>query len=72
MTRRKETSPPRAIAPGDVVAAFSETLGSWTAAQVTDLDPEWRTAGVLEEARERIRYRQPTAGVRRDRRVQGW
>ncbi len=27
---------------------YSEELGEWTAAQVTDLDPEWRTAGVLE------------------------
>jgi hypothetical protein len=48
MTRQKETSPPRPIALGDVVAAYSEELGEWTAAQVTDLDPAWRTAGVLE------------------------
>ncbi|GAA0901496.1 hypothetical protein [Virgisporangium aurantiacum] len=43
-----ETSPPRPLAPGDVVAAYSEELSEWTAAQVTDLDPAWRTAGVLE------------------------
>ncbi|MGI5175369.1 hypothetical protein ACQEVZ_03440 [Dactylosporangium sp. CA-152071] len=48
MTRRRETSPPRPITPGDVVAAYSEELGEWTAAQVTDLDPAGRTAGVLE------------------------
>jgi hypothetical protein len=46
--QRRETSPPRPIAPGDVVAAYSEDLGEWTAAQVTDVDPSWRTAGVLE------------------------
>ena len=48
MTRKREAAPPRPIAPGDVVAAYSEELGEWTAAQVTDLDPAWRTAGVLE------------------------
>lgn len=31
-----------------MVGAYSEALGEWTAAQVTDLDPAWRTAGVLE------------------------
>jgi hypothetical protein len=30
------------------VACFSEDLGEWTAAQITDLNPEWKTAGVLE------------------------
>jgi hypothetical protein len=48
MTRQRETSPPRPITPGDVVAAYSEELSEWTAAQVTDLDLAWRTAGVLE------------------------
>jgi hypothetical protein len=38
----------RQLAPGDIVAAFSEWLGEWAAAQVTDLDPEWKTAGVLD------------------------
>ena len=44
----REASPPRPIVVGDVVAAYSDDLGEWTAAQVTDLDPEWKTAGVLE------------------------
>lgn len=48
MTKHRETVPPRSIAPGDVVAAYSDELGEWTAAQVTDLDPAWRTAGVLD------------------------
>ena len=40
--------PPRPLAPGDVVAAFSEALGERAAAQVTDLDPDWKKAGVLD------------------------
>ena len=48
VTRQRGAVPPRPIAPGDVVAAYSEELGEWTAAQVTDLDPAWRTAGVLD------------------------
>jgi hypothetical protein len=31
-----------------VVTAFCDRLGEWTAAQITRLDVEWRTAGVLE------------------------
>jgi hypothetical protein len=31
-----------------VVAAYSDALGEWTAAQVTDLDPSWASAGVLD------------------------
>jgi hypothetical protein len=42
------TTPPRPIAPGDIVACFSDDLGEWAAAQVTDLNPSWKTAGVLE------------------------
>jgi len=30
------------------VAAYSDELGEWTAAQITDLDPAWKCAGVLE------------------------
>lgn len=48
MTNRGQVAPPRHIEPGDVVAAFSEHLGEWTAAQITDLDPGWPSAGVLE------------------------
>lgn len=43
-----EAAPPRQIAAGDIVAAYSDDLGQWTAAQITDLDPNWKTAGVLE------------------------
>jgi hypothetical protein len=45
---RQTTTPPRPIVPGDIVAAFSDELGEWTAAQVTDLDPNWPCAGVLD------------------------
>jgi hypothetical protein len=48
MTTRMPGVPPRPLAPGDVVAAFCEPLGEWAAAQITDLDPQWQTAGVLE------------------------
>jgi hypothetical protein len=48
MATRKPSVPPRPLAPGDIVAGFCETLGEWAAAQVTDLDPEWETAGVLD------------------------
>ena len=42
------STPPRPIAPGDIVACLSDDLGEWTAAQITDLNPSWKTAGVLE------------------------
>ncbi|KAB8179351.1 hypothetical protein FH610_035350 [Microbispora catharanthi] len=48
MAGRKRSSPPRPIAPGDVVAAFSDALDEWTVAQITDLNPDGETAGVLE------------------------
>jgi hypothetical protein len=48
MATRKPSVPPRPLAPGDVVAGFCEVLGEWAAAQVTDLDPERKTAGVLD------------------------
>jgi hypothetical protein len=48
MTTRKPSVPPRPLAPGDIVAGFSEALGEWAAAQVTDLDPGWKTAGLLD------------------------
>jgi hypothetical protein len=46
--QQRGTLPPRPIAPGDVVVAYADELGEWTAAQVTDLNPAWRTAGVLD------------------------
>jgi hypothetical protein len=48
MPTRMPSAPPRPLAPGDVVAAFCEALGEWSAAQVTDLDPQWKAAGVLD------------------------
>lgn len=30
------------------MACFADELGEWTAAQITDLNPSWKTAGVLE------------------------
>jgi hypothetical protein len=42
------STPPRPIAPGDIVTCFSDDLDEWTAAQITDLNPSWKTAGVLE------------------------
>ena len=48
MPTRKPSVPPRPLAPGDIVAGFCEALGEWAAAQVTDLDPERKTAGVLD------------------------
>src|SRR5438105_2219373 len=44
----KANKPPRPIGPGDVVACFAEELGEWTAAQITDLNPGSKRAGVLE------------------------
>src|SRR5215472_6002567 len=44
----RDLSPPRAIAPGDIVVCYSDDLGEWTAAQITDLNPSWKTAGVLD------------------------
>jgi hypothetical protein len=48
MPRDLQSVPPRPIAPGDVVACYSEDLREWSAAQITDLNPEWKKAGVLE------------------------
>jgi hypothetical protein len=48
MPTRMSSVPPRPLSPGDVVTAFCETLGEWAAAQITDLDQRWKTAGVLD------------------------
>ena len=48
MPTRMPSVPPRPLSPGDVVAAFCEALGEWAAAQITDLDRRWKTAGVLD------------------------
>jgi hypothetical protein len=47
MIRHQSSAPPRPLTPGDVVAAFCETLGEWAVAQVTDLDAQWKKAGCL-------------------------
>jgi hypothetical protein len=47
MSPQHELSPPRPIAPGDVVAGYSDELGEWTAAQITGLNQNERTAGVV-------------------------
>jgi hypothetical protein len=44
----REPHPPRPIGPGDVVATYCDPLGQWSAAQITDLNPAWGTAGVLD------------------------
>jgi hypothetical protein len=48
MATGKPSVPPRPLGPGDVVVGFCDELGEWVAAQITDLDPEWKTAGVLD------------------------
>jgi hypothetical protein len=48
MASRMPSVPPRPLAPGDVVAAFCESLGEWSAGQITDLDQGWQKAGVLD------------------------
>ena len=47
-TARPTPQPPRQIRPGDVVAAFSNELGEWTAAQIIALDRRERTADVVD------------------------
>lgn len=51
MTAQPADGPPRPIAVGDIVAAYSEPLRAWTAAQITALGGDWgitEQAGVLE------------------------
>lgn len=48
MTETVTKTPPRPIAPGDIVAGYSAPLSEWTAAQITGLDAESATAAVLE------------------------
>ena len=47
MPARGLQTPPRQIAPGDVVAAFSEELGEWSAAQIISVEPHRKEADVL-------------------------
>ncbi|QFG20359.1 hypothetical protein [Actinomadura sp. WMMB 499] len=46
--KKKRAAPPRPIAAGDVVAAFSSELGEWTAAQIVRLDAGSENAAVLD------------------------
>ncbi|GGV39368.1 hypothetical protein GCM10010182_74710 [Actinomadura cremea] len=48
MAAKSRSAPPRPIAAGDVVAAFSVEPGEWTAAQIVRIDAEGRKAAVLE------------------------
>lgn len=48
MPSRRLSSPPRALAVGDIVVAPSDTLGEWTAAQVTGFHEEWRNVCILD------------------------
>ncbi|MFD2029040.1 hypothetical protein [Promicromonospora aerolata] len=48
MARQRSTTPPRPLAPGDVVVTLHENLGEWTAAQVTRLDADEELADVLD------------------------
>lgn len=43
-----DKQPPRAIAPGDIVAVYSDALGAWTASQIIQVKPEIQRATVLE------------------------
>jgi hypothetical protein len=40
--------PPRPIAPGDIVVGHSEHVGEWTAAQITEVDPDQQLVAVLD------------------------
>ncbi|MGZ3143788.1 hypothetical protein ACVDFE_17685 [Lentzea chajnantorensis] len=48
MAAKSSSSPPRPIEVGDVVAAYSDALGEWTAAQITGIDEDWKKADVLD------------------------
>ncbi|WP_328991465.1 hypothetical protein OG394_34845 [Kribbella sp. NBC_01245] len=48
MNRLTPDAPPRPIAVGDVVVAFNDLLGEWTAAQVTHFHEEWKSVALLE------------------------
>jgi hypothetical protein len=43
-----QKQPPRPVAVGDVVTVHSETLGAWTASQITGVDATTRSVAVLE------------------------
>jgi hypothetical protein len=48
MPPQRSTTPPRPLAPGDVVVTWHADLGEWAAAQVTGLDADEELADVLD------------------------
>ncbi|MEV6911217.1 hypothetical protein [Amycolatopsis sp. NPDC051071] len=48
MAPRSFSSPPRPIVVGDVVVAYSDALGEWTAGQITGIDGDWKKVDVLD------------------------
>lgn len=48
MSATTSDGPPRPLTVGDVVVGPNELLGEWVAAQITNIEPEWKTVGVLE------------------------
>jgi hypothetical protein len=48
MAPRLPKTPPRPLAPGDVVVTFHHRLGEWTAAQISHLDMDDQLAAVLD------------------------
>lgn len=48
MAARSLSSPPRPIVVGDVVAAYSDALGAWTAGQITGINVDWKKVDVLD------------------------
>jgi hypothetical protein len=48
MPPQRSTTPPRPLAPGDVVVTWHADLGAWAAAQVTGLDADEELADVLD------------------------
>lgn len=48
MPPQRSTTPPRPLAPGDVVVTWHADLGEWAAAQVTGLDADAELADVLD------------------------
>jgi hypothetical protein len=48
MAPQRSKTPPRPLAPGDVVVSWHAGLGEWAAAQVTSLDPGEELADVLD------------------------
>ncbi|WP_308113613.1 hypothetical protein [Arthrobacter sp. ISL-30] len=48
MSAAPSNGPPRPLNVGDIVVCRNDLLGEWSAAQISDIDPRWKKAGVLE------------------------